>query len=247
MLALKIILGIILFFVIILSVKFRIKVHSEDGIDLTVRWLFLKFRLLPTKEKKPKKEKKKKKPKKKKEKSKKDAPEELNPEGQEPEEQPEKKDETVPEPKNSGKKKDNIFVRFYKNNGVSGTLELVQRLSEVLSGMFRGIGRAFVFEEINISLIVSAEDSAQTAIKYGKTCSALYPAMGLITDTMRVKKYNAEVIPDFIGGTNKARLQTEISVIPRKLINAVIAMVFRMLFKVGIRFLRGTKKDLRKK
>ena len=60
MTALYIILGIILFFFLILSVKVKVTVHSEDGVSLSVGWLFLKFNILPKKEK-PKKKKKKKK------------------------------------------------------------------------------------------------------------------------------------------------------------------------------------------
>ncbi len=216
MTALYIILGIILFFVLLLSIRVKISVHSEGGIDLAVSWLFLKFKILPNEhKKKKKKEKKPKKPKK---------------------EKP--KDETVPEPK---EKKENVFVKFYHNNGVSGVVELVQKLAEALGGMFKGIGRAFIFEEIYISLIVGSGGSADTAEKYGKTCAAVFPAMGLITDTMRVKKYSVDVIPDFISGRNEARLHAKIDVIPRKLINAVVAFGFRVLFKVGIRFLKGLK------
>ena len=215
--ALYIILGIILFIILLLSVKVRITVHSEKGIDLSIRWLFLKFNVLPKDENKKKKPKKKKKKK----------PEKENP-----------KDEKVPEPK---EKKDNIFKRFYKNNGVGGVVELVQKLAAALGGMFRGIARAFTFEELYISLLVGGSDSADTAVKYGKTCSAVYPAMGLITDTMRVKKYSLDISPDFIEGKSSARLHTQISVRPRKLINAVIAFGFRVLFKVVIKFLKGSK------
>ncbi len=220
--ALFIILGIIAFFILILSVKVRIAVHSEDGVSLSIRWLFLKFNILPKKkkEKKPKKEKKKKEKKKKKS------------------EEPEKKDEKIPEPK---KKKDNIFVRYYKNNGVSGTVELLERLAKAIGGMFRRIGKAFIIEELFISLLVGAGDSAETAIKYGKTCSKIYPAMGLLVDNLRIRKYNLEVSPDFINGKNKARLHGNLSVRPSLLIWAVIVVAFQLLFKVVIKFLKGSK------
>ena len=217
MTALYIILGIILFFILLLSIRLKVTVHSEDGVDLDVSWLFLKFRILPKDPDKKKKEKKKKEKKPKKEKP---------------------KDETVSEPK---EKKENIFVKFYHNNGVSGVVELIERLAKALGGMFRGIGRSFIFEEIFIALTVGAGDSAETADKYGKTCAAVFPAMGLITDTMRVEKYSVDIIPDFIYGRNEAKLHAKISVIPRKLINAVIAFGIRVVFKVGIKFLKGLK------
>lgn len=223
MLFLKILLGIILFFVLILSVKFRVTVHSEDGVDLTVRWLFLKFKILPKKEKPEKKKKKKKK----KEDTKEDK----------------KKDETVPEPKppKAKKKGDNIFVRFYHNNGVEGVVDLIKRFSEALKTGMGKVMKSFTFEELYISLLVGAGDSAETAIKYGKTCAAVFPAMGLITDTMRVNKYSLDVNPDFIYGKNNARLHVQLSVIPRRLINSFIGLGVRIVFKVVLEFLKGSK------
>lgn len=215
--ALFIILGIIAFFIILLSIKFTVTVHYEDDVAVSLKWLFLKFNILPKheKEKKPKKEKKKK------------------------EENPKEESEVVPEPKK--KKQDNMFVRFYRNRGVEGVVQLLKDAAKAIGGMFKRIGRAFLFEELIISLTVGAGDSAETAIKYGKTCSAAFPAMGLIVSTMRVKKYNIEINPDFINGKNVARLHTQVSVRPIKLINAVIAVAFELLFKVVLKLLKHSK------
>lgn len=216
MTALYIILAIVAFFVLLLSVRFVVTVHYEDDVFLSLSWLFLKFDLLPMKEKhkKTKKEKKKKKEKK-----------------------PEK-DETVSPPK---EKKDNMFVRFYKNQGGSGVIRLINDAAGTLGGMFKRIGRAFVFNEIFVSLTVSDGDSAKTAEKYGKTCGAIYPAMGLIVSTARVKKYGVEVTPDFIYGKNNARFHVKTSVRPISLITAIVIFAFEFLFKVVIKLLKHGK------
>lgn len=215
MTALCIILGIIAFFVLLLSVKVAVTVRYEDDVTVSVKWLFLKFNILPKheKEEKPKKEKKKK-------------------------EKPKEESEVIPEPK---KKKDNMFVRFYRNKGVEGVVQLLKDAANAVGGMFKRIGRAFLFEELIISLTVGAGDSAETAIKYSKTCSAAFPAMGLIVSTMRVKKYNIEINPDFIYGKNEAKLHTQISVRPIRLINAVIFVAFELLFKVVLKLLKHSK------
>lgn len=220
MTALYIILGIIAFFVVILSIKVAITVHYEDDIELSVKWLFFNIKILPKKEDEEK-DKKQKEPKPKKDKK------------------PKEESETVKEPKK--KKQDNMFVRFYRNRGVSGVVQLLKDTAKAVGGMFKRIGRAFLFEELYISLTVGAGDSAETAIKYGKTCSAAFPAMGLIVSTMRVKKYNIEINPDFINGSNSARLHTKISVRPIKLINAVIIVAFELLFKVAVKLLKHSK------
>ena len=204
MTALYIILGIIAFFVILLSIKLCVTVHYEDDVELLVKWLFLNIKVLPKKEDKPKEE-----------------------------------SEIVKEPKK--KKQDNMFVRFYKNRGVSGVVQLLKDTANAVGGMFKRIGKAFLFEELFVSLTVGAGDSAETAIKYGKTCSAAFPAMGLIVSTMRVKKYSIEINPDFINGSNGAKLHTKISVRPIKLINAVIIVAFELLFKVVVKLLKHSK------
>lgn len=218
MTALFIIIGIIAFLIVLLSIKFVVTVHYEDDIAVSVGWLFLKFDILPKKEKedKPKKEKKKKKE----------------------EEKPKDENEVVKEPK---KKKDNMFVRFYRNRGVSGVVHLLKDAAKALGGMFKRVGRAFLFEELYIFLSVGSSDSAETAVKYGKVCSAAFPAMGLIVSKMRVKKYSIDINPDFIYGKNEAKLHTKISVRPIVLINAVIILAFELLFKVVIKLLKHSK------
>lgn len=218
MTALYVILGIIAFFIILLSIRLCVTVHYEDDVELSVKWLFLNINILPKKEKKEKK-KKDAKPKK--------------------EKKPQQESEIIKEPKK--KKQDNMFVRFYKNRGVSGVVQLLKDTAKAVGGMFKRIGRAFVFDELFISLTVGAGDSAETAIKYGKTCSAAFPAMGLIVSSMRVKKYSIEINPDFINGSNSAKLHTKISVRPIKLINAVIIVAFELLFKVVVKLLKHSK------
>lgn len=218
MTALYVILGIIAFFIILLSIRLCVTVHYEDDVELSVKWLFLNIKILPKKEKKEKK-KKDAKPKK--------------------EKKPKEESEIIKEPKK--KKQDNMFVRFYKNRGVSGVVQLLKDTAKAVGGMFKRIGRAFVFDELFISLTVGAGDSAETAIKYGKTCSAAFPAMGLIVSSMRVKKYSIEINPDFINGSNSAKLHTKISVRPIKLINAVIIVAFELLFKVVVKLLKHSK------
>ena len=59
MIALYIILGIILFFIAVLSIRFRVYLNYDKKIESYARWLFIKIPLYPRPEKKPKKENKK--------------------------------------------------------------------------------------------------------------------------------------------------------------------------------------------
>lgn len=215
--ALIIIFAIILFFVLLLSVRFTAVIHYDEDVAVDVRWLFIKKQIMPKDENK--------KPKKKKEKKKKE---------------PKQKtvDETVKEPKKKG---DNIITRFYHNNGIPGFIELLKRLMNAVGGMFSRIFKSFIIDDLFISLIVGDSDSAQTAIKHGKTCAAVYPVLGYLTTHMNIKKHKTEILPDFMHGSNVVRVHAKVSVVPRRLINAVIIVAFELTGKVLFKLLKGSK------
>lgn len=226
MTALYIILGIIALIVILCSVKVKITAEYGEAFSLDVKWLFIKLHIFPqTEEQKAKREAKKAKKEEEKKKKKK-----------KPEE--EKKEEDKPsEPKK------NIFKEFYENQGFGATVELIQTAAAQLGGFMGSIYRAFVIENLKLLLKVSSgDDAAQNAIKYGKVCSAVYPSMGFICSNMKVKKYEVNVVPDFISQENKAQFALSLSVRPIKLTNAVVVLAFRLLFKVLLKLLKGSKK-----
>lgn len=223
MAALYIILGIIALIIILFSIKVSVTAEYADSFSLDVQWLFIKAHIFPqTEEQKAKKAAKKAK----KEEKKKKKPEE------------EKKEEDKPsEPKK------NIFKEFYENQGFGATVELIQTAAAQLGGFMGSIYRAFVIENLKLLLKVSSgDDAAQNAIKYGKVCSAVYPSMGFICSNMKVKKYEVNVVPDFISQENKAQFALSLSVRPIKLTNAVVVLAFRLLFKVLLKLLKGSKK-----
>ena len=134
-----------------------------------------------------------------------------------------------------------MFVRFYKNRGVSGVLQLLKDAVKALGGMFGRIFKAFRIEELYIAMTVGAGEASDTAIQYSKTCAAAFPAMGLLVNKLKIKKYSIDISPDFIYGNNVARLHTKISFRPIKLINAVFVLIFELLFKVVFKLLKHSK------
>lgn len=228
MTALYIILGIIVLIVILFSIKVSVTAEYADSFSLDVQWLFIKLHIFPqTEEQKAKREAKK---------AKKEEKKKKKPEKEKPEE--EKKEENKPsEPKK------NIFKEFYENQGFGATVELIQTAAAQLGGFMGSIYRAFVIENLKLLLKVSSgDDAAQNAIKYGKVCSAVYPSMGFICSNMKVKKYEVNVVPDFISLENKAQFALSLSVRPIKLTNAAVVLAFRLLFKVLLKLLKGSKK-----
>ena len=217
MTALYIILGIILFFVLVFSVKISVELIYENDFTLMLKILFLKITLIPSKkkDKKPKKEKK--------------------PKTEKP------KEETAPAPPAdpNAPKKENFVMKFYHDQGFDGTLifikDVLRILNTFLGDIFR---RSLTIEKLFLEMRVSKDDAAETAIAYGKTCAAVFPAMGYICETMRVGKYDIDISPDYLAKKSTAAIHTEISVRPIRITNAAV----RLAFKALIAFLKANKR-----
>ncbi|MGN0467184.1 MAG: DUF2953 domain-containing protein [Acutalibacteraceae bacterium] len=212
--------GIILFFVLILSIPVHVSFTYSDMIYLTIRYLFLKINILPidpNKKKKPKKEKKPKKPK---------------------EEKP--AEQTDEKPK---EKKPNAILEMVKANGYDGMMVVISNLGRILGKYGGKLFRSVIFDEIEIYVTVGTGDAASTAIKYGKTCQKVYPFIGFICNNNVVHKYDVNVEPDFLANESNGEMNLEFHLIIRKIINATVAMAVRLVFGVLLKFLKGAKSN----
>ena len=223
--ALIIILAIILFFVLLLSIRFRIEAEYFDEFCLKIKWLFFQISIYPLDEKIDKlinKMTKDKKPK--------EAP-------AEPEESKQEEEAIT--------KKENPFKKFYENQGFDGVMELVNNGADALGTMMKGMKKHFIIDDMYLWVTVSKNhDAAGTALEYGNICQKVFPAMGYICSNFKVKRYDIEINPDFIGTLSSARFVFNCSFRPLFLINSAIAFVFRLLFNVVFKFLFSKpKKD----
>lgn len=207
----------IVFIVLLLCFKITFVAGYKDDFELEARWLFVRYKLYPSKEKKREK----------------------------------KKKDVIKEPKKDSKpkkaKKPNPIKKFYENQGLSGVVELINTTASIVNGMFKRIFKSIVINSLDIAMQVTGEDSAKTAVNYGEICAAVFPAMGLICSTMRVKKHWISITPDFIGSENKAYFNAVVSVVPIKIINAAVIFAFQFLFKVLAKLFLGGRKDSVKK
>lgn len=211
---LYIILGIVLFFVAVLSVPLHITVGYDNKIRVSIRYLFIKLNLLPAKSK-PKKEKPKKEPAPKEEKPKNDTPKE---------------------------KKPNPILEMVKANGYDGMMTVLSNLGRIFKIYGGKLFKNVVFDELYLYICVGTGDAAATAIKYGQTCQKIYPLMGFICSNNVVKKYDIDVDSDFLANKTEGEFFFDMHICIRKTINASIAMVVRLIFGVVLTFLKGAKK-----
>lgn len=210
-----VLLGIIAIFVLILSIPVKVSLSFDNKIHLSVKYLFIKLDILPLGPKKEKAPKPKK----------------------EPDPKPEKPADETPK-----EKKPNPIVEMVKANGYDGMMLVIKNLGRVL-GIYGGkLFKSIVFDEIDVYISVGTGDAASTAIKYGETCQKVYPVFGFICSNNIVRKYDILVEPDFLANKTENELFIDFSVTVRKIINATLGMVFRLIFSVALKFILGAKK-----
>lgn len=220
MTGLYIFLGIVMFFILILSVRITINAEYFEEFRLNVSWLFIKIPILPAKKNdKPKKQKAKK------------------------EKKPKEDKNPIPESVETPiEKKENIFVTFYNNQGFDGVVQLIDNATYSLGKMFSSFKKHIVIRELFLFMTITGGcDAAETALEYGRMCQKIFPAMSFICTQLPVKKYDVEIEPDFIGIKNKAEFALSVHIRPIFFLNAVIVLVFRLIFKVVLKFLKGIK------
>lgn len=224
MTAIYIILGIILFFVVLFSIKVSIIVEMTDKNKVILKYLFFKITLFdsskPEKEKKPKKEKKK------------------------AEEVPQEQvaENTAPTENTTDNKGNNLFKQIYIEQGYDGIVKMLVAVKESLDSFFGKLYKTFTINEFYLTMHITGSDAADTAIKYGKLSSWLFPTLGKVASTCKMKKYDIDISPDFLGVKNEADLYLDVSVVPIRITNATIVLALQLVFKVILKILFANNK-----
>lgn len=209
MLFLKILVAIILGINLILCIPLCISVQYDEKIDFKIKYIFFNVKL-PVNKKKNKSKKIK----------------------------DEKKETDNSENKPSvNKKKSNIFLDFYNNNGFCETVKLINDTAVVVRKYVNSLFvRHLVVKELFLELTVCGDDSADTAEKFGKISAVVCPSLGFLHSKLKIRNRNVQIIPDFLGDESKARFKVRINIKPFWLLYSSLYFGLRLL----IRFIKVT-------
>lgn len=212
--------GIILFFVILFSIRLTVIIDYDDETVVTLKYLFIKIPLAdtskPPKEKKPKNKKK------------------------------DKNDDTSPKDKaktEKAKKGNGLLKQLYIDQGYDGIVKMLKAVGNSLNGFFGKLYKTLTIDEFYLTMITAGNDAADTALKHGKLCAWVYPVLGKLVSTCKVKKYDFDISPDFLATKSKASAYVRLHVIPIHITNAAVVLAVQLLFKVLFKVLFSKKKS----
>lgn len=105
-----------------------------------------------------------------------------------------KKSKTSEKKKEEPKKKKPSLV---KEKGIVFILDLIKKIADLAQTVLKDFFKHILIKKLQLSIKVAGSDAADTAIKYGQCCSAVYPAVSIIARSMKCPKYGVDILPDF--------------------------------------------------
>ena len=96
-------------------------------------------------------------------------------------------------------KNENIFKKLYKLKGLKYTIEIIGDSLKIVFSKLSWLVRRLKIRNFKLALSVVGGDAADTAIKYGAVCAAVYPIFGFIDSKLDFKAKSIDVYADFEG------------------------------------------------
>mgnify|MGYP003292235878 CR=1 FL=1 len=142
------------------------------------------------------------------------------------------------------KKQGNSLIKqLYIDQGYDGLEKMLRAVGSSLGSFLGKLYKTFTIDELYITMITATGDAAETAIKHGKLCAWLYPVLGKLVSTCKVKKYDFDISPDFLATKSKAEAYVKLHVVPIKVTNAAVVLAVQLAFKVLFKILFAKKKS----
>lgn len=84
-----------------------------------------------------------------------------------------------------------------KENGVFAAAAWLKEIAGLLLTAFSRILDAITVTKLYANAEIAGEDSAKTALTYGKLCATVFPALGVVESKLKVKKQQVRLVPAF--------------------------------------------------
>ena len=76
-------------------------------------------------------------------------------------------------------------------------MNLIKKVAELAVSALQDFFSHILVKKFSLSISVAGDDAADTAIKYGKYCAVVYPAVGTIVRVVKCKGYGVDINPNF--------------------------------------------------
>ena len=146
-----------------------------------------------------------------------------------------KQTQKTEQPKKATEKKPSLIKKY----GIEWLLNLIKKVSELAVSALQDFFSHILVKKLSLSISVAGDDAADTAIKYGKYCAVVYPAVGTIVHVVKCKGYGVDINPNF---SEKAETEINFEFAARIFAFRLIGLAVKHGIK-GIKLLAEVKND----
>jgi len=140
------------------------------------------------------------------------------------------------QPKKATEKKPSLIKKY----GIEWLLNLIKRVAELAVSALQDFFSHIMIKKFSLSISVAGDDAADTAIKYGKYCAVVYPAVGTIVRVVKCKGYGIDINPNF---SEKAETEINFDFVARVFVFRLVALAVKHGIK-GLKLLAEVKNEL---
>lgn len=136
-----------------------------------------------------------------------------------------------------------LFGSLREERGFWGAIEFFVNLGKMFGGALMKIYRGIAANKFVLRAEIVGEDAADTAIKYGEVCAAVFPMLSILLSNMRRYSQDIEITPNFDGEEGRIYFDGEFVVFP------IIAIVHALgaVIKFAWKQIKFTLKNQKKK
>lgn len=127
-----------------------------------------------------------------------------------------------------------------KKYGIEWLLNLIKKVAELAVSALQDFFSHILVKKFSLSISVAGDDAADTAIKYGKYCAVVYPAVGTIVRVVKCKGYGVDINPNF---SEKAETEINFDFVARVFVFRLVALAVKHGIK-GLKLLAEVKNEL---
>lgn len=143
-----------------------------------------------------------------------------------------KKKKTVPK-KEPEEKRLSFFGALKEQRGFFGAIEFFADAGKALGGAVGKIYRGIRIDRLALHAAISGEDAADTAVRYGRICAGVFPALSFLLGSTRgydpasPRTKDIEIVPDFAGEGIKLYFIGEFTLFPLLMVGNLLWAVIQ--------------------
>lgn len=121
------------------------------------------------------------------------------------------------------------LTAMFREDGPAATIHYLCELAKLAGQAVGHLLKAVTVDRLSLELLIATGDPADTAVRYGQVCSALYPALAGIESRVGVRRRYLRVEPNFLQEKSDIALDVRLHIRVWQALWAVLVLLIKFI------------------